>query len=101
MGQRKYPPLTPDEIISILTARGFVFHKSSGDRRYSYHTIKGKKTIVQIDMGNPVYSDTWLKLLIDETGMTREQFYCSTKASAKKINLGRAPKEDLEDWVLA
>jgi len=101
MGQRKYPPLTPDEIVAILLARGFIFHKSKGDHRFYIHTVRANKAIAQIDMGNPLYSEKWLKLLIHETGMTREQFYCSTKSAAKKLNLERAQKDELANWVLA
>lgn len=101
MGQRKYPPLTPQEIISILIARGFVLHHTKGDHRYYVHTVKGKKRIMQIDMGNPAYSDRWLKLVIDETGMTREDFYKSTTSTAKKINLKCASDEELKNWALA
>lgn len=28
-----------------------------------------------------------LQMTIDETGLTREEFYCSTKEAAKKINM--------------
>jgi len=33
MGQRKYPPLTPEEIVAILIARGFILHHTRGDHR--------------------------------------------------------------------
>ena len=101
MGQRKYPPLTPGEIIEILIARGFTFHHSKGDHNFYFHTVKGEKRIMQVDTGNLLYADHWLKLTIDETGMRREGFYCSTKSTAKKINLNCASDEDLKNWVLA
>jgi predicted RNA binding protein YcfA (HicA-like mRNA interferase family) len=101
MGQRKYPPLTPNEIIDILLARGFKFHKTRGDHRFYTHTVKGKKKIAQVDMGNPFVTDKWIKLVILQTGMTREEFYCSTKSSAKKINLKCALDDELKNWVMA
>jgi len=101
MGQRKYPPLTPEEIVAILIARGFTFQNSKGDHNYYFHIVKNKKRIVQVDMGNPQYENKWVKLVIDETGMTRKQFYCSTKGTAKKINLKCAAKEELSNWVIA
>jgi predicted RNA binding protein YcfA (HicA-like mRNA interferase family) len=101
MGRIKYPPLNPNEIVAILNARGFSFYKSSGDHNFYIHSVKGKKRVVQVDMGCPSYVDHWLKTAIKETGMTREQFYCSTKGTAKKINLKCAAKEELSNWVLA
>lgn len=101
MGQRKFPPLTPAEIIAILIARGFTFHHSEADHNYYYCEVKGKKRVMQIDTGNPLYSDYWLKQTIKETGMTREQFYGSTKSTAKKIGCKCAPDEELKNWALA
>lgn len=101
MGQRKYPPLTPEEIVAILIARGFILHHTKGDHRYYGHVVKGKKRVLQVDMGNPAYSDNWLKLVITESGMSREAFYCSTKSAAKKINLDCVSDEELKNWVLA
>jgi predicted RNA binding protein YcfA (HicA-like mRNA interferase family) len=101
MGPRKYPPLTPSEIISILLARGFTFHHSSGDHNYYVHVVRGVKKIAQVDTGNPQYTNTWISLIMEQAGMTREEFYCSTKTTAKKINHKCASAEDLRNWVLA
>jgi len=101
MGPRKYPPLTPREIEQVLKARGFSFVKSKGDHNFYVHQVKGKKRIAQIDMGNPLYDGHWLKLVIKESGMTRLQFYCSTKTTAKKIGMPCAKSEELESWALA
>jgi predicted RNA binding protein YcfA (HicA-like mRNA interferase family) len=100
MGQDKYPPLTPDEIIAILRARGFTLHHSRGDHNYYYREVRGTKRVMQVDTGNPLYTASWLKLIIKETGMTREEFYCSTKSTAKKINLKCASDEELKNWAL-
>ena len=101
MGTRKYPPLTPLEIEDIILRRGFEHYKNSGDHRFYVHEVKGKKHIVQIDMGNPLYEGHWLKLVIEESGMTREQFYCSTKSSARKLGLKKAEKEELINWAIS
>ncbi len=101
MGQRKYPPLTPREITDILISRGFSLSHSKGDHNFYVHTVKGQKCIAQVDMGNPSYKDVWLKLVIRESGMTREQFYCSTKSAAKKIGLECAEDEELISWSLS
>jgi predicted RNA binding protein YcfA (HicA-like mRNA interferase family) len=101
MGQRRYPPLTPKEIIAILIARGFTFHHSEGDHEYYYCEVRGEKRVMQVDTGNPLYTNYWLKQTIKETGMTRRQFYCSTKRTAKKINKNCASAEELNNWALA
>lgn len=100
MGQRKYPPLTPGEILAIIIARGFSLHHTGGDHKYYYREVRGEKRVLQVDMGTPTYSDHYLKLLITESGMSRDEFYCSTKSTAKKINLACASDEELLQWAL-
>ena len=100
MGQRKYPPLTTAEIIAILLARGFTFHKSSGDHNYYFHTVRGQKRIAQVDTGNPLYTETVIKLVLQQSGLTRDELYCSTKNTAKKINKKCATDEELKNWAL-
>jgi len=101
MGPRKYPPLTPREIIEILGARGFTHHHNHGDHQFFIIWIKGKKRISQVDMRRAQYSEYFLKLLIQETGMSREDFYRSTKSTAKKVNLCCASAEELNTWAAA
>lgn len=100
MGQRNYPPLTPREVEDILLSRGFVYHHTKGDHKYYSCDVNGEKKIAQIDMGADLYVKDNLKLVIDESGMSRIQFYTSTKSSAKKINKRCAPKEELINWAL-
>mgnify|MGYP001419128834 CR=1 FL=1 len=94
MGQRKYPPLSTDQVIRILIALGFVEIKKrgKGDHRFFILERNGQTYIPQVDNGCPEYSDDILKLLIDETGFTRKQFYGATRSSAKKINLRYIPE---------
>ena len=33
MGTKKYPPLTPDEVIKILAAKGFLYKGTEGSHR--------------------------------------------------------------------
>jgi hypothetical protein len=87
MGNRKYPILTPSEIIAILYARGFSLDSKSGDHRYYIKNVNGKKYRPQVDMGCSDYGADLIKLLLDETGLTRKKFYGSTKNTAKKINV--------------
>jgi predicted RNA binding protein YcfA (HicA-like mRNA interferase family) len=99
LGNRKYPPLEPKEIEDILYSRGFNFHKKNGDHRYYIHEVQGKKKIVQIDWGIDMYNSNWIKTILEQSGLSREQFYCSTKTTAKKIGLRCATKKDLSEWA--
>lgn len=87
MGNRRYPPLTPSEIIQILEIRGFVLDSKRGDHRYYIKVVDEKKFRPQVDMGCPSYNSELIKLLLSETGLSREEFYGSTKSTAKKINI--------------
>lgn len=99
MGQRKYPPLTPKQIESILLARGYEYVKSKGDHNFYERTVNGKKHVAQIDMGANAYNANWIKMLLTQSGMTRKQFYCSTKTAAKKLGMKKETKEQLENWA--
>lgn len=96
---RKYPPLTPREIEGILFARGFYLLKSKGDHNFYRCDVKGIKKIVQIDMGTPLVENKWLKLTIKQSGLTREEFYCSTRTTAKKIGKMQEQRERLLLWL--
>lgn len=100
MGQKKYPPLTPREIEEILITRGFCYQRSKGDHNYFVHEVRGKKKIVQIDTGNPLYENEWIKLVIIQSGMTREQFYSTTKKTAKKVGLPLATDDEIRNWAI-
>jgi predicted RNA binding protein YcfA (HicA-like mRNA interferase family) len=88
---RKYPPLTPKEVIAILRARGFVYDHSRGSHEYYSGILKGKRRFVTVDVSYREFSIQRIKDMIDQSGLTREEFYGSTKGTAKKINL-IAPK---------
>jgi len=88
---RKYPPLTPREVIAILRARGLVYDHSHGSHEYHSGTLKGQRRFVTVDMNYREFSVQRIKDMIDQSGLTREEFYGSTKRTAKKINL-IAPK---------
>ena len=53
----------------------------------------------QVDVRAGVYGSKLVKWVIEQSGMTREQFYASTKASAAKINVLPATDQDLKGWA--
>jgi predicted RNA binding protein YcfA (HicA-like mRNA interferase family) len=83
----KYPPLTPDEVIRILRARGFAYHHATGSHQYYLGTIRGAVRRVTVDGHYREFSDKLIILMIDQSGLSREEFYGSTKEAARKINL--------------
>jgi len=87
MGNRRYPPLTPGQIIQVLIARGFVLDHTKGDHRYYQKIINGRKLIVQVDMGCPLYGPDLMPMVLGESKLSRDDFYASTKSTAKKINI--------------
>jgi predicted RNA binding protein YcfA (HicA-like mRNA interferase family) len=83
----KYPSLAPAEVVKILEARGFAWVRSHGDHRHYLGEWKGRKRLVTVDWGVKEISKDVLKSVIRQSGMTREEFYGSTKRTAKKIGI--------------
>ena len=84
---KRYPPLTPPEVSSILSARGFVSDRSKGSHVQYRGTIRGVTRYVTVDTGKHEYSDFLMQSMIRQSGMTREEFYGATKSTARKIGL--------------
>jgi predicted RNA binding protein YcfA (HicA-like mRNA interferase family) len=82
---KKYPPLKPQEVIDILTTRGFVLNNQEGSHRQYVGFFNGKRCKVTVDMSMTDYSDDLTKSMIRQSGMNRDEFYCSTKGTARKI----------------
>lgn len=85
---RKYPPLTPLQVCKNLKKLGFRRtpspRRTQGDHRY-YEDEAGR--IVQVDMGENSFGPDAMKLIINNAGVTRKQFYGASKQTAKKIDL--------------
>jgi predicted RNA binding protein YcfA (HicA-like mRNA interferase family) len=82
---RKYPSLSVGEVRAILTARGFTLVRTSGSHEQWAGEIGGKKRMVSVDTHGDFGIDL-IKSMIRQSGLTREQFYCSTDKTAKRIN---------------
>lgn len=99
MSPRSTPPLTPREVKRILTARGFIFSHS----RSSHHNYKckrnGKTYTVTVDVGIREFDDNLIKSMIRQSGMSKQDFYCSTKKTARKIDKRVVSKEKLTAWL--
>jgi|ERR1035438_5391787 predicted RNA binding protein YcfA (HicA-like mRNA interferase family) len=98
MGKRKYLPLTPSEVVSTITALGFVLKRRQGSHAH-YEGIdeSGKRAIVTVDEGYDQFDETRMKSMIAQSGFDREKFYGATKQIAKRAGLkqytGAPPKK--------
>jgi len=52
----------------------------------------------QVDTGD-VCDEHIIKKILRQSGLSRKQFYASTKGTAKKINVRPATKEELATWA--
>lgn len=84
---KRYPPLTPDEVIRILQARGFAYDYSRGSHDYYKGIIRGIARIVTVDRHYREFDVKFIRFMLDQSGLTREEFYGSTERTAKKIGL--------------
>lgn len=83
---KKFPPLTRGEIIEILKARGFAEIRHKGSHGHYEGTTHGKRRLATVDDSIDEYCDDLLKSIIHQSGLSRDEFYRSTKSAAKKIN---------------
>jgi len=84
---RRYPPLTPEEVIAILLARGFLLDRTTGSHAQYGGTIHGQFRRVTVDLHYRDLDERMIKRLILQSGLSREEFYGSVRESAQKIGL--------------
>ena len=83
---KKYPPLTPQEVINILKKREFKFDTQEGSHQQYKGSTKGETRKVTVDIAEKDFDTFLMQSMIRQSGLTRDEFYCSTKATAQKIN---------------
>ena len=84
---RQYPPLTPEEVIRILRARGFVWQRIRSSHEFYRGVVRERVRNVTVDRHYPEFDPKRIRDMLDQSGLTREEFYGSTKESAHKIGL--------------
>jgi predicted RNA binding protein YcfA (HicA-like mRNA interferase family) len=91
MGSRRYPSLTPSEVIAILRELNFYPKRQDGSHAQWERLAEGSRTraLVTVDVAESDFSEPLMKSMIRQSGFTREEFYGATKKTAKKIG-GRA-----------
>ena len=86
---RKYPPLKLREILAILRSLGFVEKSSVGSHHKYTRTVKGIQREVTVDYAIDDFDAFLIKSMISQSGFSREDFYCATKKTARKIGRKR------------
>lgn len=89
MGQRKYPRLTPSEVIAILTALGFNLARQDGSHAQYESPAKGiyPRSIVTVDVACREFDDYLIRSMIAQSHRKREIFYGATKRTARKASV--------------
>ena len=89
MGQRKYPPLTPSEVIAILRNLGFTKAREEGSHAHFEAKASNPypRSIVTVDMGYREFDESRIKTMIRQSNRTREVFYGATKGTARKASV--------------
>jgi predicted RNA binding protein YcfA (HicA-like mRNA interferase family) len=86
MGRRAYPPLTPDEVISILVALGFTKRGQTGSHAQYVRPADGKRkaALVSVDTHYKEFSDDLMHNIVRQSNFGRKEFYGATKHTAKR-----------------
>jgi predicted RNA binding protein YcfA (HicA-like mRNA interferase family) len=87
MGKRRYPPLKPSEVMAILAALGFTLKRTKGSHHHYERTAGNppQRRLVTVDTAVSDFSDDLIKSMIRQSGVSREEFYRATPATARKI----------------
>ncbi len=78
---KKFPALTPDDVVAILNSNGFARTAFRG----SHAQYENGQRKVTVDMAIKDFNSYLIKSMIAQSGLTREAFYGATKSTAKKI----------------
>lgn len=84
MPPRKYLPLTPDEVIQILKGLGFVHKRTTGDHAQWEGMVKEIRRVSTVQLIRGTYSTERMKRLIENLGLTPEEFYGIDKKISKR-----------------
>ena len=88
MGRRSYPPLTPGEVIDILSALGFAFKNQTGSHAHYERpptTIDPTRRVVTVDKAEQDFGSVLMQSMVRQSGVGRKAFYGATAHTAKKI----------------
>jgi predicted RNA binding protein YcfA (HicA-like mRNA interferase family) len=84
MPSRKYLPLTPNEVERVLKALGFEHKRTRGDHAQWEGTVKGVRRVSTVQLIRGEYSEDRMKRIIENLGLTVEEFYGADAKIAKR-----------------
>jgi predicted RNA binding protein YcfA (HicA-like mRNA interferase family) len=86
MGSRKYPPLTPSEVIEIVVALGFRWKRKKGSHHQYERPADGnrQRSVVTVDDGVDQFDDFLLKNMIEQSNFSRDQVFRGYKKICQK-----------------
>ena len=89
MGKRAYPPLTPSEVIAILTALGFTKRGQEGSHAQYVRLADEKRraSLVSVDTHYREFSDDLMHSMVRQSGFDRKEFYGATKHTARRASV--------------
>ena len=95
---RKYPPLNATEFVANLGALGFRYSHSEGGHDFYKGSHSGKNWKVTVDEKESPFDEFLLKSMMKQAGVSREQFYAATGATAKKIGVEPSKQPKIAFW---
>jgi predicted RNA binding protein YcfA (HicA-like mRNA interferase family) len=103
MGKRSTPPLTPSEVVAILSALGFSFKRKEGSHAQWEHSgdETHPRSVVTVDMHYRDFDEEMMRNMIRQSSRTKGEFYGATKRSARRASVpygktGEAPEPEPE-----
>jgi predicted RNA binding protein YcfA (HicA-like mRNA interferase family) len=89
LGIRFYPPLTPAEVIEILTALGFTKRGQTGSHAQYFRPAKGKRktALVSVDVHYKEFDVKLMHSMVRQSQFSRQEFYGATKHTARKASV--------------
>lgn len=87
MGRRRYPSLTPAEVIGILEALGFAPKRQTGSHRHFERpaSATSARRLVTVDMSIAAFWPEIMQSMVKQSGASRTEFYGATVKTRKKI----------------
>lgn len=85
MGKRGLPPLKIKDIVAILLAAGFEFVEEAAKHDKYEGMINGQRRVVMVSRSVTEVSDWLLKAIIEQSGLSKNEFYGLTASTAAKF----------------
>jgi predicted RNA binding protein YcfA (HicA-like mRNA interferase family) len=76
-----------------VRAAGFTLMRTAGSHEHWEHpSYRGTRRLVTIDAKYDDFDPSRIKTMMSQAGMSRDEFYCQTAHTARKINKQASPR---------